>query len=258
MRFGRTVNSGVKSVKDFANNKVVKKIPKPIRNTAKGTFNVAKTAAIGTAKTAIKAAPGAMFGMAAGIVGDELGDIPKYTLAGAAISSAALTGTLGPAGTAIKEAYQEGAYGLDTLIEQARKNYIKSTEYDAVYQHEFKHEDGSNLSKAELKAKKEQGAYYSVRGIGGDDAIKAVKLEDKLRKELGPIEDGVDPQAYIANIMKEAKSYDKKDLRDPQKLSNLKKGFKSALENGGYSNSDAEREASRAVKYVKAAKGVKD
>ena len=192
--------------------------------------------------------------MAAGIVGDDLGDIWKYTTAGAAISSAALTGAVGPIGTAVTEAYREGAQGSDTLIEQARRDYVKSNEYDAVYQHEF----GPNLSKAELKAKKEQGAYYSVRGIDGDSTIKAVKLEDKLRKELGPIEESVDPQAYIANIMKEAKNYDKKDLRDPQKVSNLTNGFKSALEKGGYSSSDAGKEAKRAVKYIKAAKGLKD
>ncbi len=196
--------------------------------------------------------------MAAGIVGDDLGDIPKYTLAGAAISSAALTGTIGPIGSAVAEAYREGAYGPDSLIDQASKEYINSTEYDDIYQHEFKHTDGSTLSKTELKAKKQQGAYYNARGITGDDTIKAVKLEDKLKKELGPIEDGGDTQAYITNVMKVAKDYSKKDLRDPSKVKNLTNGFKSALENGGYSSSDAAKEAERAVKYVKAAKGLKE
>jgi len=117
--------------------------------------------------------------MAAGIAGDELGDVWKYTTAGAALSSAALPGAISSARSSISEAYKEGAYGPDTLISQAERDYVKSTEYDAIYQHEFKHEDGSALSKSELKAKKEQGAYYSARGIDGDNAIKAIKLEDK-------------------------------------------------------------------------------
>jgi len=58
--------------------------------------------------------------------------------------------------------------------------------------------------------------------------------------------------------MKEAKGYDAKDLRDKQKVTNLTNSLKSALEKGGYSSSDAGKEASRAVKYIKAAKGVKD
>lgn len=149
--------------------------------------------------------------MAAGIAGDELGDVWKYTTAGAALSSAALPGAI-----------------------------------------------SSALSKSELKAKKEQGAYYSARGIDGDNAIKAIKLEDKLKKELGPVSDDTDVQGYIARVMKEAKGYDAKDLRDKQKVTNLTNSLKSALEKGGYSSSDAGKEASRAVKYIKAAKGVKD
>lgn len=196
--------------------------------------------------------------MAAGIAGDELGDVWKYTTAGAALSSAALPGAISSARSSISEAYKEGAYGPDTLISQAERDYVKSTEYDAIYQHEFKHEDGSALSKSELKAKKEQGAYYSARGIDGDNAIKAIKLEDKLKKELGPVSDDTDVQGYIARIMKEAKGYDAKDLRDKQKVTNLTNSLKSALEKGGYSSSDAGKEASRAVKYIKAAKGVKD
>lgn len=148
--------------------------------------------------------------MAAGIAGDELGDVWKYTTAGAALSSAALPGAISSARSSISEAY------------------------------------------------KEQGAYYSARGIDGDNAIKAIKLEDKLKKELGPVSDDTDVQGYIARVMKEAKGYDAKDLRDKQKVTNLTNSLKSALEKGGYSSSDAGKEASRAVKYIKAAKGVKD
>lgn len=147
--------------------------------------------------------------MAAGIAGDELGDVWKYTTAGAALSSAALPGAISSARSSISEAYKEGA-------------------------------------------------YYSARGIDGDNAIKAIKLEDKLKKELGPVSDDTDVQGYIARVMKEAKGYDAKDLRDKQKVTNLTNSLKSALEKGGYSSSDAEKEASRAVKYIKAAKGVKD
>lgn len=142
--------------------------------------------------------------MAAGIAGDELGDVWKYTTAGAALSSAALPGAISSARSSISE------------------------------------------------------AYYSARGIDGDNAIKAIKLEDKLKKELGPVSEDTDVQGYIARVMKEAKGYDAKDLRDKQKVTNLTNSLKSALEKGGYSSSDAGKEASRAVKYIKAAKGVKD
>ena len=253
---------------------VVEAIPKPIRNTAKtfgkGTLNVAKKTGIAAGKGALKAAgraasavPGAMFGLAAGMAGDDLGDIFKYTAAGAALTStighSAVGSAISSAGSFVTNAYREGAYGSDeAAIAQAEKAYVKSNEWDDIYKHEFKNSDGSSLSRADLKAKKQQGAFYAARGIDGEDAIKAVKLEDKIKKELGPENENLDSQQYTARIMKIAKSYSADKLRKDSEVKSLTSSIEKELINGGLGKKDATEQSKMAVKYIKAAKGVKD
>lgn len=236
----------------------------------KGTLNVAKKTGIAAGKGALKAAgraasavPGAMFGMAAGIAGDQLSDITKYTAAGAALTSTvghnAIGSAVSSAGSFVSSAYKEGAYGSDeAAIEQVEKAYVKSNEWDAVYKHEFKNDDGSSLSRADLKAKKQQGAFYAARGIDGEDAIKAVKLEDKIKKELGPENENLDSQQYTARIMKIAKSYSADKLRKDSEVKSLTSSIEKELINGGFDKKGATEQAKMAVKYIKAAKGVKD
>lgn len=231
------------------------KIPKPI----KGVANVVGRTGLSVGKAALKAAPGAVFGMAAGIAGDELGDITKYTVAGAALSSTIGSSAVTQAGRFIADAYRDGAHGTDSdIIARQQKEYVKSKEWDDVYRHEFKREDGSELSSAELKAKKQQGAYYDSRGIQGEDAIKAVKLEDKIKKEIGQDREEFDAQSYTARIMKIAKPYSADKLRKESEVQNLTNSITKEIMKGGLDQSAAAEQAKVAVKYIKQAKGIKE
>ena len=259
IKLGRTVSGGAKSVKDMAE-KGINKIPKPIRNTAKGLSNVAVKTGVSAGKAALKAAPGAVFGMAAGIAGDELGDIAKYTLAGAALSSTMGSSAITQAGSFIADAYNEGAHSsTESTIERQKSEYIKDTSWDNYYRQEIKGKDGKELTNSELKAKKTQGAYYDSRGIQGEDAIKAVKLEDKIKQEIGAQQgEEFDPQAYTARIMKIAKPYSADKLRKPSEVENLTNSITKELIKGGFDQKTASDQAKVAVKYVKQAKGIKD
>lgn len=252
----RKIKNGVNAIRTF---KPLVNTARTLGNTAKGIGNVALQTGKSVGTAALKAAPGALVGMAAGIAGDELGDIWKYTTAGAALSSTIGSGALSQAGSFISNAYNSAAHGTDAdIIARQEKEYVKSTEWDDVYKHEFKHDDGSALSKSELKAKKKQGAFYDSRNISGEDAIKAVKLEDKIKKELGEGNQQFNAQDYTARIMKIAKPYTADKLRKESEVKNLTKSLTNELKRSGLGQKAAESEAQRAVKYIKQAKGVKD
>lgn len=265
-----TAAKGTAHVLAEKTNKVTRKIPKPIRNTLKGVGNVALQTGKAAGKGALRAAgrvasaaPGVIFGMAAGIAGDELKDIPTYAAAGAALTSTMGYNAIGratsSAGSFIASSYREGAYGSDeAIIAQAEKEYVDSKEWDDVYQHEFKHNDGSKLSRAELKSKKKQGAFYAARGITGDDTIKAIKLEEKIKKEIGPDHENLDEQQYTARIMKMAKAYSADKLRKPDEVQGLTNSITNELIKGGFDKHSAINEAKTAVKFIKQAKGIKD
>lgn len=289
IKAGTAVKGTARMMKGFADDKraeasaFLNKAPQPIKNSAKSLANGAKTFGKGMAnvgltagkaagKTALrgvgavaKAAPGAIIGLGAGIVGDDLSDIPKYTLAGAALSSAALSGSGGriaSAASSVASTYREGAYGTNAVVEQREKAYVKSDEWNDHYKYEFKHKDGSSLTKQELKAKKQQGAYYAARGIDGEDTIRAVKMEDKIKKELqeqpqAPSNVNDLARAQTARFMKIAKKYDAKELRDPEKVQNLTKSLQKELLNGGFEQKQAQAQAERAVRYIKESKGLK-
>ena len=278
-RWIRTKGESARTMAQNLQNKVnsgVKHIPKPIRNTMGGAFNVAKKTGIAAGKGTLKlagrvaaAAPGAVFGMAAGIAGDELGDIAKYTAAGAALTAATLPGAIGSvtssvssAGSFISDSYREGAYGDEAIIAQQEREFVKSKELDDLYKYEFRHEDGTSMSKAELKQRKEQGAYYAVRGVGGEDTVKAIKMEDKIKKELAasmPEEDAeVAAKQQTARLMKIAKAYSASDLRNESKVKGLTTSLEKELINGGFGKKEANEQALRAVKYIKSSKGIKD
>lgn len=278
-RWIRTKGESARTMAQNLQNKVnsgVKHIPKPVRNTMRGAFNVAKKTGIAAGKGTLKlagrvaaAAPGAVFGMAAGIAGDELGDIAKYTAAGAALTAATLPGAIGnvtssvsSAGSFISDSYREGAYGDEAIIAQQEREFVKSKELDDLYKYEFRHEDGTSMSKAELKQRKEQGAYYAVRGVGGEDTVKAIKMEDKIKKELAasmPEEDAeVAAQQQTARLMKIAKAYSASDLRNENKVKGLTTSLEKELINGGFGKKEANEQALRAVKYIKSSKGIKD
>lgn len=248
-------------------------VNKPLRNSIKGAASVGKYIGKKAIKTAgrtagrvASAVPGAMFGMAAGIAGDELGDIWKYTAAGAALSTATMpkaVRSIKSEASNIKNAYDVGKYGEQEVAMRERKNnYIKSEDLDEEYRKKIKNEDGSELTKAQLKEKKEQGAYFDSMGIEGKDSVKAVALQDKIKKELSKSMEEQDAdrksQQQAATIAKLAKSYDEKDLRDGGKVEKLKASIEKELINSNMGASEAAKQSTQIVKQLKAFRGVKD
>ena len=195
-----------------------------LKNTLKGAVGVGKYVgkkALRTAGRVASAVPGAMFGMAAGIAGDDLGDIWKYTAAGAALSTAAtpkIAGSIKSGASNIKNAYNEGRYGeKEAALREKRNSYIKSKDLDEEYAKKFKNEDGTELTKTQLREKKQQGAYFDSMGIEGKDSVKAVALQDKIKKELrqqdtniGEDDANSRAQQQAATIAKLAQSYSEK------------------------------------------------
>lgn len=275
IRLGRAVAGGARSVRDIAASAAHKVgdvgrtyIPKPIRNSAGtlakatgraalGTGNVALQSGLAVGKATLKAAPGAIVGMAAGIASDELGDIPKYTLAGAALSSTIGSSAVGQAGSFIANAYRQGAGGsYEAAIKERQKAYIENNE--ELYRQKF-----PDASKKELKAKLEQGAYYDSVGIEGKDTLKAVKLEDKIKREMAQAgvaeeEAAKRAQAQTAAIMKEVKDYSAKDLREESTVRDLRTDLSARLESQGLRGDEKMRTIDTIVKEMKAVRGVKN
>ncbi len=296
IRLGRTVAGGARSVRDMAvaNANKVRAIasagahkvgdlgrtyiPKPIRNSAGtlaratgqaavraakatgnaalGVGNVAVQSGLAVGKAAIKAVPGAAIGMAAGIAGDELSDIPKYTLAGAALSSTIGSSAVAQAGSFISNAYREGSgRSYEAAIRDRQKAYIENNE--ELYRQKF-----PDASKKELKAKLEQGAYYDSVGIEGKDTLKAVKMESKIKREMmeqqgmAEKEASQRAQAQTAAIMKEVKDYSAKDLRDEDVVKGLRTDLSKRLETQGLRGHEKMQTIDMIVKQMKSVRGV--
>lgn len=273
IRLGRTVASGARSVRDMAAARAHqvgdlgrKYIPKPIRNSAGtlaratsraalGVGNVALQSGLAVGKAALKAAPGAIVGMAAGIAGDELSDIPKYTLAGAALSSTIGSSAVGQAGSFIANAYRQGSgTSYEAAIRDRQKAYVENNE--ELYKQKF-----PDASKKELKAKLEQGAYFDSVGIEGKDTLKAVSMQERIKKEIeqaGLAEDEANrrAQAQTAAIMKEVKDYSAKDLVDEKKVESLRNNLSKRLEGQGLTGREKTQTVDTIVREMKKARGV--
>ncbi len=251
------------SVRQFTNNNKAgraltgKWIPKPIRNSIKGATGVIGRTGLAVGKAALKAAPGAIFGMAAGIAGDELSDIPKYTLAGAALSSSAGSSAVVQAGRFVKNAYRQSAHGnVEGQIEQRRREFEKDENNQLLAE-----SMNPGASKGEVKQIMKKASYYDSIGIEGKDAFKAAKLQDKLREELkkqGKPEEESDnmAQKQAAVIADIAKDYSKKDLRDKDEVNNLRTDLTSKLGKAGLKGQERKETVEKIVSEVKAFRGV--
>lgn len=296
IRLGRTIAGGARSVRDMAAAKAHKAkeltssaahkvgdlgrtyIPKPIRNSAGtlaraagntavraakatghaalGVGNVALQSGLALGKAAIKAAPGAAIGLAAGIASDEIGDITKYTLAGSALSSTIGSSAVMQAGSFMSNQYREGSgTNYEAAIKDRQKAYVENNE--ELYKQKF-----PNASKKELKERLEQGAYYDSVGIEGKDTLKAVKMESKIKREMmeqqGVAEEEATKraQAQTAAIMKEVKDYSAKDLRDADVVSGLRTDLSKRLESQGLRGNEKTRTVDMIVKQMKSVRGV--
>ncbi len=278
IRLGRTIGDGAKSVRDMASAKIAKPIgdaartyiPKPIRNSAvsfakstgraavgaaKGVGNVALQTGKTVGKAALKAAPGAVLGMAAGIASDELSDIGKYALTGAALSSTIGSSAVAGAGSFVADAYRQGAgTSYEASMKKRQESYVK--EHEELYRQKF-----PEASRKELKAKLEQGAYYDSVGIEGKDTLKAVSMQERIKKEMaaaGIAEEEATKrsQAQTAAIMKEVKDYSAKDLKDKDVVRDLREDLSKRLESQGLTGREKMQTVDMIVREMKTARGV--
>lgn len=244
----RTIENGAKAIRSF----------KPLANSAKGALNVAKgvgNVALQTGKAvgkaALKAAPGAMLGLAAGIAGDELSDIGKYTLAGAALSSTIGSSAVAQAGSFIANAYNTGAHGsVEGQVAQRRREFENSESNRMLAQSMY-----PDASKSEIKKMLHQASYYDSRGIEGKAAFKAAKVENDLIKSGISAERA---QKQVAVAADYASQYEKKDLRDKQTVENLRVEISDRFKKSGLKGIERERVVEDIIKNVKSLKGVKN
>ena len=204
----RGISGKAKSVRKMADERIIKNIPKPIRNTVRGAVGTAGKAAVSTAKFAGKAAVGATFGLAAGIAGDDLEDVGKFGLAGAALGVAGLP-VLGRgisnAASSMRNTYETEAFGEEqaALREQAREK-MKDDEYrdsmDELYQDIY----GKEPTTSESKQIAKDGIDYYNAGITDTKEIrKSVKFEKELRERM-IAKDGINEDEAAQRAKKQA------------------------------------------------------
>ena len=207
-RFVRGVSGKASRVKDLAGKaKSAYNSNNPFANTIRGAVGTAGKAAIGTAKFAGKAAVGATFGLAAGIAGDDLEDVGKFGLAGAALGVAGLP-VLGRgisnAASSMRSTYETEAFGAEeaALRDQAREK-MKDDEYrdgmDELYQDMY----GKEPTISESKQIARNGIEYYNAGITDTKEIKkSVKFEKELRDRM--VADGINEQDATERAKKQA------------------------------------------------------
>ena len=195
--------------------------------------------------------------MAAGFASYDLSDIGKYTLAGAALSSTIGSSAVAQAGSFVADSYRQGSgRAYEAALKQRKESYVQDNE--ELYKQKY-----PDASKKELKAKLEQGAYYDSIGIEGKDTLKAVKLEDKIKKEMaqaGVAEEEANrrAQAQTAAIMKEVKDYSAKDLREESTVRDLRTDLSKRLESQGLTGNEKMKTVDMIVREMKSVRGVKN
>ena len=276
----KRVKAGGESIRDFANarrqglSNTINKIPKPLRNSARGALAVAGKvgkAGIKAAGVATLAGVGATVGLAAGIAGDDLEDVLTYGAAGAALGATGLPALgkgiasgVSEAATNVATTYNTAAYGnREAALKQQNKEWIDSDQNkEDMVQGFMDRNDGRRPTRAETKELMESGADYYNSGITENkDIIKAMKLEKEIKERLA--NEGIEeanakdmaklPVKYIAD---KVNGYTKADLRDDEKVAGLREDITKDLRNGGVEKSVAEKQAISIIEDAKRLKGV--
>ena len=266
VRFGnnkyvRGVREKATGVKELAKKAKIKyNSNNPTFNTIRGAVGVAGKAAVGTAKFAGKAAVGATFGLAAGIAGDDLEDVAKYGLAGAAIGVTGLPALgrgVSNAASNLRNTYETEAFGVEqaTLMQQSREQ-MKNEEYrdsmDELYQEMY----GKEPTAAQSKAFAKQGLdYYNAGFTETKDIKKSMKFEKELKDKMlaeGNPEDVASDNArkqalVISNLSKEV---DKKELINEAKRNDRKNQFYKQLKDAGMDEKAAKAGADYTIQLL--------
>lgn len=190
------VGSAVSNVSGAIGNRVggvVRKIPKPLRNTArtigKATKYIAPKAARMAANAAVKgtlAGAGAVAGIAAGLVSDDFSNVLKYGTAGAGAGLIAGNGLTNLPG-------KLNGYG-DKAIEAAEKEYEATHTKDKVEQRRNKMLDAQALKDPDRIKR-----YQEELKVSKKEAQRIMKEDAQKYREAGVTDDKLIIKAMKAN-----------------------------------------------------------
>lgn len=250
--------------------------PKQIKNVARGVLRVGGQALKGTAKIAgkgIAAATMGTIGLGMGIAGDDLGDVFKYAGLGATLGYTAvpkigknIASGVKDLGNNVRSNYEIGAYGAtQAALMQQRRDILSDKELRADEKERMINENGVAPTRAELNERMNQVADYKNAGITDTSVMhRAMKVEKELSKQLeqssGMTEDERSKTAreQAIEIAKIAEPYDAKDLRNDQKVTELRNSIVKKLESGnsGMSPEQATKGAENMINNIKKIKGL--
>ena len=198
VRFARASGAKISDLKQKGGN-VVRKIPKPIRNTIRGATSVVgsglKYAAPRVGKAALKggiAATAAGIGVAGGLASGNDMNVLKYGAAGAAAGWAAGSGAIGLGDSAqttvenIASTYTTAAKGEEA--EKARQLAMEDKQAMRDKERQKLYADKLNIPKGDIKQVMKEAQEYRANGITDDETIiKAMQAEgfgsDRASKE---------------------------------------------------------------------------
>ena len=198
VRFARASGAKISDLKQKGGN-VVRKIPKPIRNTIRGATSVVgsglKYAAPRVGKAALKggiAATAAGIGVAGGLASGNDMNVLKYGAAGAAAGWAAGSGAIALGDSAqttvenIASTYTTAAKGEEA--EKARQLAMEDKQAMRDKERQKLYADKLNIPKGDIKQVMKEAQEYRANGITDDETIiKAMQAEgfgsDRASKE---------------------------------------------------------------------------
>ena len=245
-------------------------------NIAKGIGRVALRGAIGTAKIAGKMAGAATLGaigLGMGIAGDDLEDVLKYTAAGATLGYTAIpaiakntVNDVKDIGNTIRNDFELGAYGATeaAVRQQARDTKHNKAIRDEEIERLTEENEGRKPTRQEINERMQQVAEYRNAGITDSSAMhKAMKIEKEINQQLqdsGISEEQSNKMArnQAIEIAKLAEPYTKQELRNEDKVNDLRKDIMGKLTKGsnGLSTKEATSTCENIINNIKKIKGV--
>lgn len=261
-----------KYVRKIGNNKPIKTMANSVGRVMRGTTGMGKDAIKKTIKAAPRvtlrtgvAAAGAAVGVGMGIASGDMDNVLSMGAAGAALGGTAGADAMINTGGSVARNYREHAYGEEeaALREQARNFSKNEANRSYIHQH-YTHEDGTALSRSELRGAMQRAAEYNNNGVTDLKSItKGMKIEDEINKELEAQGVQNNEREKMARersitIMKQAAKLSEGDLRDDKKLNALRNSYTRELQHGdnGMNLKDAQQQTDWIIGKIKKAKGV--
>lgn len=283
--YKRAIAPGTKKIKDIAskasnrykNSEFVKSgAARALKNSAKGALNVGGRALLKTGKIAGKLAAGAAVGavgLGMGIAGDDLDDVLKYAGGGFALGYSAIPSLASNTiqdvkdiGSTIRNDYEIGAYGeTEAALLQQNRNVmhdkaLRTEEIERLTEEN----EGRKPTRQEINERMQQVAEYRNAGITDSSAMhKAMKIEKEINQQLqdsGISEEQSNKMSrnQAIEIAKLAEPYTKQELRNEDKVNDLRKDIMGKLTKGsnGLSAKEATSTCENIINNVKKIKGV--